>query len=93
MAKKIKTGGREKGTPNKSTVQFREFVQNILDSNMDRLQKDFALLEPKERWIIAEKLMQYSMPKMQSVQMDASVKNNNKTIFDKIFALSEEAGK
>jgi hypothetical protein len=63
-----KTGGRTKGTPNKTTEGMRNWVKMLIEKNMPRLEKDLKALEPKERWAVVEKLMQYTVPKMQSVE-------------------------
>lgn len=66
-----KTGGRKKGTPNKVTKTTKEVIANLLDdySESGLMQSDFRALEPKDRMYIAERLMNYTTPKMQSVAM------------------------
>ncbi|WP_242121646.1 hypothetical protein [Aestuariivivens sediminicola] len=68
MAKGLKTGGRKKGTPNKVTSSIREWLEKLIDKNRLQIQRDIKALEPKERLQILEKFMQYTIPKMQSVQ-------------------------
>ncbi len=70
MAKGKKTGGREKGTPNKLTNELRERVTNFLNSNWSLVESDFQKLEPKERLVFYEKLMSYGLPKLQSVGLE-----------------------
>lgn len=84
-----KTGGRQKGTPNKVTVMSKVAIADILtDYNESGLmQSDFMLLKPIERITIAEKLMQYVVPKMQSVAMDVN-SEQTKTIEDRLIELS-----
>jgi len=60
--------GRPKGSPNKVTSDLREWVRLLIDDNRKQLEKDLLALEPKARWIVVEKLMQYTIPKMQSVE-------------------------
>jgi uncharacterized protein (UPF0305 family) len=62
-----KSGGRGKGTPNKVTQSMREWVQMIIDNNRARLENDLQALEPKERWQLIEKLMQYVIPKQREI--------------------------
>ena len=62
-----KTGGRVAGTPNKATQTAREWVQMLIDNNRKKLERDLKLLEPKERWQVIEKLLQYCLPKQQAV--------------------------
>ena len=37
-----KTGGRQKGTPNKMTAEKREFLGNLLSDNYELIQQDFT---------------------------------------------------
>jgi hypothetical protein len=61
-----KTGGRQKGTPNKATSTTRKWLKTFLDNNQGQIEKDFKALEPKERIQAFERLLQYTLPKMQS---------------------------
>jgi len=63
--------GRPKGTPNKTTTEMRKWVNMLLEENRNQLEKDLKALEPKDRWAVVEKLMQYTLPKLQSI--DASI--------------------
>ena len=60
-----KTGGREKGTLNKQTAELRNFVSEIIFSNMDKIKSDFEELEPEKRLMLFEKLLNYVLPKPQ----------------------------
>lgn len=66
--KRKKTGGRQAGTPNKTTALTKSVVAALLDeySNSGMMSKDFKALSAKDRITIAEKMMQYVLPKMQS---------------------------
>lgn len=77
-----KTGGRQKGSPNKVTSAVKECISKVLTdyTNSDTFVKDFAELEPKERLMIAEKLMNYVVPKMQSVAVEDVNKDKNSTV-------------
>lgn len=78
----VKTGGRAKGTPNKVTSAIKECISKVLTeyTNSETFLKDFAELEPKERLMIAEKLMNYVVPKMQSVAVEDVNKDKNSTV-------------
>ncbi|NLI71839.1 MAG: hypothetical protein GX361_03815 [Bacteroidales bacterium] len=65
-----KTGGRKKGTPNKITQSVREWINFLLDKNRIQFEKDLLAVEPKDRLNILIKLLEYTTPKMQSVQTD-----------------------
>ena len=65
-----KTGGRQAGTPNKVTKTLKEFVAEIIDGNREQIEKDLKSLRPKERLNVIVGLMQYVLPKQQSVRAD-----------------------
>ena len=85
-----KTGGRQKGTPNKVTTMSKAAIAEVLSDYNESglLHSDFMLLKPLERITIAEKLMQYVMPKIQSVAVDLGGGDENRTIEDKLISLS-----
>lgn len=93
MAVGKKTGGRQKGTPNKSTMLGKAAIVELLAdySNSGLMSSDFATLDPKDRLAIAEKLMQYVMPKMQSTSIDLNTEEKSKTIEDVLSDLSGES--
>ncbi|MBO5399141.1 MAG: hypothetical protein IKK27_09750 [Alistipes sp.] len=90
--KRAKYGGRVKGTPNKTTTKTKELIADILTeySNSGRMSDDFDCLEPKDRLMVAERLMQYVMPKIQSVAVDLSGGDKKITIETQLRELSEE---
>ena len=67
-----KTGGRQKGSVNKVTNMSKAVISDLLTNynSSGLMESDFMQLDGKDRITIAEKLMQYVMPKMQSVQGD-----------------------
>ncbi len=90
MAIGKKTGGRKKGTLNKSTMLGKEVIVSLLAdySNSGLMTSDFMALDPKDRLVIAERLMQYTMPKMQATAIDLSTGDNEKTIEDRLAELA-----
>ncbi len=90
MAIGKKTGGRKKGTPNKSTTLGKEVIVSLLAdySNSGLMTSDFMALDPKDRLVIAERLMQYTMPKMQSTAVDITTGDKEKTIEDRLAELA-----
>jgi len=63
---RTKTGGRAKGTPNKLTADTKSWIVGVLDKNRKLFEKDLKRLEPHQRVAIFEKLLAYSIPKMQA---------------------------
>ncbi|MEE0882246.1 MAG: hypothetical protein U0L65_02360 [Bacteroidales bacterium] len=52
-------------------------VKNIVEENMEQIRQDIATLTPRERVAVIEKLMQYVIPKIQSVELDAQKEVNS----------------
>ena len=68
--KKGQTGnpnGRPVGTPNRVTTEMKTWLSGLIDKNRRQIEKDLKKLEPKDRLMILERLMQYTVPKMQAV--------------------------
>lgn len=61
--------GRPIGATNKATRELSERLQNIIENNMDSLEADLKAMEPGERVKALTSLMQYVMPKQQSINM------------------------
>ena len=64
-----KTGGRKLGTPNKVTGTLKEFVASLIDQNREQMERDLKALNPKDRLYVLERLIQYVLPKEQSVDV------------------------
>lgn len=68
-----KTGGRKTGTPNKVTSELKTWIQELIDGNRKKFETDLKGLDPKDRLVILEKLMQYVVPKQQSISVEAQI--------------------
>lgn len=69
MARGYKTGGREQGVPNKITKKLRQRISDFLEQKWEVIARDFDQLEPKDRVMLFEKLLQYSIPRLQSTEL------------------------
>lgn len=67
--KGLKTGGREQGTPNKLTSDLRERISDFLNDNWEQVEQDFKEIEPEKRIAMFEKLLQYTLPRLQATQL------------------------
>ena len=67
MAYGQKTGGRKKGTPNKSTVEIREAYQKLVEGNLENMTKwldTIAKDNPEKAMDMMLKLSEYMIPKL-----------------------------
>ena len=60
-----KVGGRQPGTPNRTTKEVRRWLFEVLHENMSTLETDLQELAPKERWQIINGLLPYIVSKRQ----------------------------
>lgn len=67
MARGYKTGGREKGTPNKATYELRERLKAVYFEELERLPALLDELSPRERVDVLVKLSAYLFPKIETV--------------------------
>ncbi len=70
MAIGRKTGGRKKGTPNKTTADLKSWISQLLDNNRDQIEADMAELSPAKRIEIFEKFAAYVVPKQSTQHID-----------------------
>lgn len=63
--KKGQTGnpnGRPKGAKNKVTAELKERVKYFIESNLELIEADFKVLEPKERVNFYTQLLKFAIP-------------------------------
>ena len=92
-----KFGGREKGTPNKLTSELRERINDFLNFNWNNLQSNFESLEPKDKLLFYERLLQYGLPKLQSTELTGNIERLSDNQLDLIIdelktTVNEQAG-
>lgn len=66
MIKKEKTGGREKGTPNKLTAKAKELIQQIINEEAEELSTVLMLATPKQRLDFFIQLLPYTCAKQKT---------------------------
>ena len=64
--------GRPIGSLNKSTTEIKSLITDFIGHNIDTLQTDFDKLEPRDKLIFFEKLLQYAVPKQKEIVVDVS---------------------
>ena len=65
--------GRPRGKPNRVTADLKTWINELLNDNLDLIVSDLGKLESRDRLQILEKLMQYVVPKQQSVSVEAQI--------------------
>ena len=62
-----KTGGRKKGTPNRTTRDTRKLISQIVNDEIKYIKANIHLLELKDRCYFLSKLLPYVAPKMLNI--------------------------
>ena len=83
--------GRPKGAKNRATNDLRKWLEAFLQEKIPEIEKSFDKLEPYQKWSIVEKLLQYSIPKMQAVSVEALVEAEMNSLADLLMKAPEEA--
>lgn len=76
--------GRKPGTPNKVTKDLRKWVNNFIESQTDQIQKDWKQLEPKDRIVLFERLLKYSLPTLQATSLTTDLEKLTDAQLDQI---------
>lgn len=66
MAAGFKTGGRQKGTPNKITAAVKEKIQSVVEESLESL--DLHLCTNTERIKLIEIGLKYLLPTMKHIE-------------------------
>lgn len=78
-----KTGGRQKGTPNKSTKEIRDAFQVFVEGNTDNFEKwlnQVAKNNPAKAIELVVSISEYILPKLSRVDGSLDVKSDGKAI-------------
>jgi ribosome-binding ATPase YchF (GTP1/OBG family) len=65
--------GRTRGVQNKITKELRERIKDFLEDKWDGIERDFDKLKPEQRVMLFEKLLQYILPRLSYVDLDADI--------------------
>lgn len=77
-------GGRKPGVPNKVTRDLRDWLNAFIQGNVKQIEKDWRLLEPRDRIILFEKLLKYSLPALQATSLTVDFDKLSDEDLDKI---------
>jgi hypothetical protein len=78
--------GRTLGSSNRITKQLRESIASFLENNFERLESDFESLPPRDRIKFYCDLLQYGLPKLQTVQLENDFERLTDSELDKIIS-------
>lgn len=83
-------GGRQKGTPNKTTSNLRDILAAQWNTYYESGQfaEDIRMLDPQARAILMEKYAAYLAPKMKSVDLAVTGDVSVKTIEERLAELT-----
>jgi hypothetical protein len=77
MDKRPKYGGRVKGSPNLITSEIRQQFQNIIENNLQQINKDLKAIEdPAQRVRLLLDLAKFVIPSLKQTEF-TSVQNEN----------------
>jgi hypothetical protein len=82
MAIGLKTGGREKGTPNRTTREAREMLLSILEDYQEsQLYEDLEAVKPEARLKFMADLMKHLIPKPKAQEEKEQTKPSKIEVF------------
>ena len=64
-----KTGGRQKGSLNRTTLQVRNYYLELINSNLETIQDDLNTLEPLQRIKIIIELSKFVLPTLKATDL------------------------
>lgn len=67
-----KTGGRQAGTPNKTTSRMRELLTGFMHDKWPVVQSSFDKLQPKEKVLAFTRLLPFITPQYSAVNFSLS---------------------
>jgi hypothetical protein len=65
--------GRKPGVSNKITKELRDRIKDFLEGKWSQIEDDFDALESKDRVQLFEKLLQYVLPRMASMDIEGEI--------------------
>jgi hypothetical protein len=81
-----KTGGRKKGTPNKTTAELKSWVFQFVTDNLEEFKKQFKDLDKEQQIVIVMKLLPYILPKQteNKISLDEELSKAVKESMEKV---------
>ena len=86
-----KTGGRARGTPNRTTSDLKTWVNSILDNGREKFEESLQYLEPAEYIRVFTGLLNYTLPKQASTTPEETLRREKEMLQELLLSLPEEA--
>jgi len=67
------SNGRPKGTPNKATNKVRRAFQNLIEGNLEQIEKDLKTLTAKDRIQAIQGLAKFVLPQLKALEISEDV--------------------
>lgn len=64
-----KTGGRQKGVPNRDLMPIRDAFKSLIEANLEKLQSDIDSLDPVQRIKAVTELAKFCVPTLKAVDV------------------------
>jgi len=64
--------GRPKGAENKTTAAMRQWLFDLVYKNRRQLEQDLQELEPRERWVMLERVLRHVLPQQQAITTEVA---------------------
>ena len=78
MANGVKTGGRTKGTPNKSTAEVREAIAAFASANVEQMGDWLnAIDSPEKKLDLFLRAIEYHIPKLARQDITGEIKHEH----------------
>lgn len=88
MAKGNKTGGRVKGTPNRTTTKIKNLISDLLENKFTKFEQELEELEGKDFVTAYLKLTQFVVPlqrqKLEKIDFANLSEDEQQSIIDEI---------
>lgn len=86
--------GKPKGADSQKTKKLRSWVTAFIEKNTKQIETDWLNLDPKERIVMFEKLLKYTLPALQATSTNLRFEDLTEEQLDEIInRLKESNGK
>jgi hypothetical protein len=77
-------GGRPKGAKDKATRELRDWLKTFLEGKTKDLEREWKKLKPEQKFSLFERLLAYSLPKPQSIDLNIDFERLSEEQLDQI---------